>query len=173
LALACSRAEEVPFYHCRSFLKTKFGKQPEIGQCICENGACAQFNISGTWAQAETVMAKKTSLQIVTANHLLEGHSIFLSEHGWTADHHAARIAATAEEAAALETLGRADEDANQVVGVYLVAVDFDADGKPEPTHYREKMRVRAVPSFWPDPVKSRTQALKSKAEGEAIHVSL
>jgi hypothetical protein len=118
-------------------------------------------------------MAKKAALQIVTANHLLEGHSIFLGENGWTADHHAARIAATAEDALALEALGRADEDANQVVGVYLVAVDFDADGNPEPTHYRERMRVRAVPSFWPDPVKGLAQTLKPKADGEASHVSL
>ena len=100
-------------------------------------------------------MAKTTPLQIVTANHLLEGHSIFLGEDGWTVDHRASRVAATAEEAAALELLGRADEDANQVVGVYLVAIEFDADGNPEPTHYREKMRVRARPSFWPDPVKA------------------
>jgi hypothetical protein len=118
-------------------------------------------------------MAKKAALQIVTANHLLEGHSIFLGENGWTSDHHAARIAATAEEALALESLGRADEDANRVVGVYLVAVDFDADGNPEPTHYREKMRVRAVPSFWPDPVKVRQQTVKQKTGGEASHVSL
>ena len=118
-------------------------------------------------------MAKKPALQIVTANHLLEGHSIFLGEAGWTADHHAARIAASAEEAAALESLGRADEDANQVVGVYLVAIDFDADGNPEPTHYREKMRVRAIPSFWPDPVKPRVQTVKPGPDGEASHVSL
>lgn len=118
-------------------------------------------------------MAKKTALQIVTANHLLEGHSIYLGEGGWTADHHGASIAATAEEAAALEALGRADEDANHVVGVYLVAIDLDADGHPEPTHYREKMRVRAIPSFWPDPIKPRVKTVKQKSDGEATHVSL
>lgn len=118
-------------------------------------------------------MAKKAPLQIVTANHLLEGHSIFLSEDGWTADHHASRVAATAEEAAALEALGRIDEDANHVVGVYLVAIEYDADGNPEPTHYREKMRVRARPSFWPDPITSRIKSVKPKSDGEANHVSL
>ena len=117
-------------------------------------------------------MAKKTPLQIVTANHLLEGHSIFLGENGWTVDHHASRIATTAEEAAALEALGRVDEDANQVVGVYLVAIERDADGNPEPTHYREKMRVRARPSFWPDPLKPRMKTVK-QTDGEASHVSL
>ncbi len=118
-------------------------------------------------------MAKKPALQIVTANHLLEGHSIFLGEDGWTTDHHASRVAVTAEEAAALEAYGRVDEDANYVVGVYLVAVEFGADGNPEPTHYREKMRVRARPSFWPDPVKQRAKAVKQKRDGEANHVSV
>jgi hypothetical protein len=118
-------------------------------------------------------MAKKPPLQIVTANHLLEGHSIFLGEDGWTTDHHASRVAVTAEDAAVLEALGRVDEDANQVVGVYLVAIEFDADGNPEPTHYREKMRVRARPSFWPDPVKQRANTVKQTTDGEASHVSL
>lgn len=118
-------------------------------------------------------MAKKAALQIVTANHLLEGHSIFLGDDGWTSDHHASRVATTAEEAAALEALGRADEDANQVVGVYLVAIEFDTDGNPEPTHYREKMRVRARPSFWPDPVKLPVKTVKQQNDGEASHVSL
>ena len=118
-------------------------------------------------------MAKKAALQIVTANHLLEGHSIFLGGDGWTVDHHASRVAATAEEAAALEALDHADEDANHVVGVYLVAVEFDADGNPEPTHYREKMRVRARPSFWPDPIKQRVNTAKQMSDGEASHVSL
>jgi hypothetical protein len=134
---------------------------------------CAQCNIAEDFVQAETAMAKKAALQIVTANHLLEGHSIFLGEHGWTIDHHASRVAATADEAAALEALGRADEDANQVVGVYLVAIEFDADGNLEPTHYREKMRVRAIPSFWPDPDKPRVNTVKPVTDGEASHVSV
>jgi len=118
-------------------------------------------------------MAKKASLQIVTANHLLEGHSIFLGNDGWTADHHASRVAATPEDAVALEALGRIDEDANQVVGVYLVAIAYDANGNPEPTHYREKMRVRVRPSFWPDAVKPRMKTVKQQADGEASHVPL
>ena len=96
-------------------------------------------------------MAKKAALQMVTANHLLEGHSVFLSPNGWTTDHRAARIAADAAEAAALELAGKGDEEANHVVGVYLVEVMLDDNGHPEPTHYREKLRVRARPSFWPD----------------------
>ncbi len=101
-------------------------------------------------------MAKKSANQIVTANHLLEGNSIFLGENGWTSDHRAARIASGNEEAMSLESLGRADEDGNKVVGVYLVDVEIDEYGSPEPIHYREKMRVRARPSFWPDQIVER-----------------
>lgn len=118
-------------------------------------------------------MAKKSALQIVTANHLLEGHSIFLGENGWTPDHRAARVAATPDEAAALQALGQADEAGNTVVGVYLVDVALDGNGDPEPTHYREKMRVRAIPSFWPDPVKARPQSIRPSRDGDGHHVSL
>lgn len=100
-------------------------------------------------------MAKKSANQIVTANHLLEGNSIFLGENGWTADHRAARIAHGNDEAVALELLGKADEDGNKVVGVYLVDVAIDENGRPEPIHYREKMRVRARPSFWADQIEA------------------
>jgi hypothetical protein len=117
-------------------------------------------------------MAKASPLNIVTANHLLEGTSVFLSEHGWTTDHFAARIAGNAEEAAALEKLGLADEAANKVVGVYLVAVTLGEDGRPEPIHYREKMRVLARPSFWTDALKSQA-ARGMSGGGDTQHVSL
>ncbi|MGF1622770.1 MAG: DUF2849 domain-containing protein [Rhodomicrobiaceae bacterium] len=97
-------------------------------------------------------MAKKSAFNIVTANHLLEGDSIFLSDDGWTRDHRAALVARSPEEAAELEARGQIDEAANQVVGVYLVAVEIEEDGRPEPIHFREKMRVLARPSFWAAP---------------------
>ena len=118
-------------------------------------------------------MAKKPALQIVTANHLTEGHSIYLAETGWTADHHEARNARSTEEAAALELAARKDEDGNLVVGVYLVEVALDEGGLPEPTHYREKLRVRARPSFWTDePVFSKATR-PIRVAPEAAHVSL
>ena len=118
-------------------------------------------------------MAKKAALQIVTANHLTEGHSVFLGDEGWTANHHLARIASNAEETAVLEGKAKRDEDGNLVVGVYLVDVALDEGGLPEPTHYREKLRVRARPSFWTDePVFSKaTRPIRVAAE--AAHVSL
>jgi hypothetical protein len=112
----------------------------------------------------ELTMAKKAALQIVTANHLLEGHSVFLSADGWTTDHRRARVAASAEDAAALEQTGKVDEDANYVVGVYMVDVVLDDSGHPEPIHYREKLRVRARPSFWPDEPSTRPAALSAAA---------
>ena len=117
-------------------------------------------------------MAKKTSLQIVTANHLTEGHSVFLGDDGWTANHHLARIASSAEQAAALEGEAKRDEDGNLVVGVYLGDVVIDEHGLPEPTHYREKLRVRARPSFWTDELVSRA-VRPSRAVAGAAHVSI
>lgn len=120
-------------------------------------------------------MAKKSHFNIVTANHLLEGESIFLSENGWTTNHRHARIAAGPDEASALESLAREDEARNQVVGVYLVGVELDESGHPEPVHYREKMRVRARPSFWPDPETPRHNTARRSVRGfeEVTHVSV
>lgn len=117
-------------------------------------------------------MTAKTAMQIVTANHLLGGHSVFLCAEGWTADCGRARLAMGAGEAAALESLARADEAANRVVGVYLVAVELDAGGKPEPVHFREKLRARARPSFWSDAPAVRAGSHQA-VRAEAQHVSL
>ena len=117
-------------------------------------------------------MAKKAALQIVTANHLTEGHSVFLTEHGWSADHARALIASGPAESAALETEAKRDEDGNLVVGVYLVEVELDGAGVPQPTHYREKLRVRARPSFWAEAVLPKA-APSARPFAEAAHVSL
>ena len=96
-------------------------------------------------------MANETALKIVTANYLVEGYSVFLGADGWITDYKSAFIAANLNEAAALEAVARGDEAANRVVGVYLVDVELDGDGRPEPIRYREKLRASAKPSFWPD----------------------
>ncbi len=99
-------------------------------------------------------MSKKNAPKILTANQLLGGYSVFLTTDGvWRSDLRGASVARTPEEADALMALGQASERSNEVVGVYLVDVELDANGQPYPTHYREKMRVRARPSFWPDAV--------------------
>ncbi len=118
-------------------------------------------------------MAKKAALQIVTANHLTEGHSVFFTEDGWTADHHLALVVADPEEAASLEAEAKQDEEHNLVVGVYLVEVALDDEGRPEPTHYREKMRVRARPSFWSDEPMIVAAPKPARVYAGNAHVSL
>lgn len=121
-------------------------------------------------------MAKKPVLQIVTANHLTEGHSVFLADDGWTTDHTRARVAVSAETAADLERAAKRDEDGNIVVGVYLVDVALGAAGTPEPTHYREKLRASARPSFWtgapsPFPAPRAPHPVRDAARIEAAHI--
>ncbi|MBC8048709.1 MAG: DUF2849 domain-containing protein [Chitinophagales bacterium] len=96
-------------------------------------------------------MSKKNAPKILTANQLLGGYSVFWAGSAWRADLEGASVASTPEAAAALMEKGQASEQANEVVGVYLVDVELDSNANPYPTHYREKMRVRARPSFWPD----------------------
>lgn len=120
-------------------------------------------------------MAKKDTLKILTANHLLGGHSVFLSPEGeWLTDHMAAKVVYSAEEAEAVLAAGRASEERNEVVGVYWVDVELDGEGAPQPTHYREKLRVRAKPSFWSDaPGKVAIKRRAPVYAQEAGHVSI
>jgi hypothetical protein len=53
------------------------------------------------------------------------------------------------------------------------VDVALDGEGCPEPIHYREKMRVRARPSFWPDAAKTQTRPTVRNTQREDWHVSL
>jgi hypothetical protein len=98
-------------------------------------------------------MSAKPDTQILTANHLLSGLTVYLDRCGeWAGDIRHARIAASEAEALGMQALGKADEAANEVVGVYLVPVTVPDDGTPVPVHYRERMRARAFPSFWAAP---------------------
>jgi hypothetical protein len=137
-----------------------------------DDAGAAEFRERFRVTREDATMAKKSALHIVTANHLLDGDSIYLGDGGWTTDHRSARVANGADEAAALEAAGRVDEDGNKVVGVYLVAVEFDQDGQAQPVHFREKMRVLARPSFWPSPVKAAKSG-RAVADAESRHVSL
>jgi len=81
--------------------------------------------------------------QILIASNLTDGEVVFLGSSGWERDHRRARVARKAEEAIALEALGKRDISANRVVDVYLADVEIGSDGAPTPLHYREKMRVK------------------------------
>lgn len=94
-------------------------------------------------------MSRENSLQIVTANHLLDGDVVYLTASlGWSRDLADAALAATQEEADRLLAATAGQE--GEVVGPYLIDVARDADGPPEPLHYRERIRTRG-PSNRPD----------------------
>lgn len=88
--------------------------------------------------------------QIVLASDLRRGEVVFLGRDGWEREARRAVVAASPEEAAALETRGKADIGKNLVVDVYLADVALDAGGAPTPLHYRERMRSQG-PSVRPD----------------------
>lgn len=96
-------------------------------------------------------MAKGPSLPaIIIANDLLDGDVIFLGASAWKTSHHEAAIARTESEANELLQRAQADFKANRIVDPYLAEVSIREDGRPEPIHYREKMRTKG-PTIRPD----------------------
>ncbi len=95
-------------------------------------------------------MKRENAHYIVIANDLLTGVTVYLArDKGWTERVSKAAVSGTLEEARRLEQMARLDEASNRVVGVYLVPVDVREGGEIVPHHFRERMRVRAYPSFW------------------------
>lgn len=82
--------------------------------------------------------------KIITANALLEGDVVYLTEtDGWSRQLAEAEI--LTDEADAQLRLLMAQAQASQVVDAYLVNIAPGANG-PEPTHFREEFR-RTGPS--------------------------
>lgn len=118
-------------------------------------------------------MSSTPATRILTANDLLTGLSVFLAADGsWSPDCRRACVAFDEAAARALDSAGKAAVAANTVVGPYLVEVTAGPSGAPEPIHYRERMRARARPSFWPAHPAPRSAADRF-ASREAQHVSL
>ena len=92
-------------------------------------------------------MAKEFKPQVVTANDLTEGDSVFLGALGWVRDIVEARVALTADEAEVLERAGLEGEDDNFVVGPYLIEVSV-ATGRPVPVLRREQIRASGFPTI-------------------------
>ncbi len=88
-------------------------------------------------------MSKIQHEKILIANDLLSGDVVFMGATGWVENHAASRIATNADEAAELQAIATAELAANHVVDAYLVDVIRDADGIPQPIHYREQMRTK------------------------------
>lgn len=113
-------------------------------------------------------MSKESPFQAVTANHLLDGDVVYLTAAlGWSRELADAAMADTQEEADRL--LAAAAGQEGEVVGPYLIDVARDADGRPEPLHYRERIRTRG-PSNRPDLGRqAETPATGRKAETPAV----
>ena len=87
--------------------------------------------------------------KIITANHLIVGDVVFLTEDGWSPNVDRAVVADDDTALATLEARAAAAEASNIVVGPY--AVDVRREGsRVVPLHYREVMRTRG-PTVRPD----------------------
>lgn len=85
-------------------------------------------------------MARKFTPKIVTANDLIEGDVIYLTEDGgWTRKHAEAALFTIPEEAD--ERLSYAAAQTHKTVGAYL-ADAVAGEAGPVPTHFREEFRA-------------------------------
>ncbi len=92
-------------------------------------------------------MPKRFTASVLTANNLVEGHSVFLGPDGWTPGIEAALVAQTEEQAQELEAIGSRFVDANEVVGPYLIEVAI-GDAGPIPLLRREQIRASGLPTI-------------------------
>lgn len=91
-------------------------------------------------------MSRAFSPKVITANRLLEGDAVWLTEDdNWTTDIAQAEVI-TDEAHATIRQLD-AEAQAGVVVGVYLADVKPGADG-PTPTHFREAFRTRGPSNY-------------------------
>lgn len=93
-------------------------------------------------------MPKRHGPRIVTANDLLEGDAVYLTEdRTWSRDHGAAAVALNDEQADAL--LADAADQQDRIVGAYLADATIGTDGRPEPVHFREAFRTRGPSNYF------------------------
>jgi len=84
--------------------------------------------------------------KVVTANDLLEGDAVWLTEDDrWTRDMHEAEL--IEDEAVAEDRLLYAIAQPDRVVGAYLVDAKASEKG-PEPTHFREDFRTTGPSNY-------------------------
>lgn len=92
-------------------------------------------------------MSRRFTPKVVTANRLLEGDNVWLTEDDrWSTDMHDAEL--IEDEAHAEIRLLFAQAQKSRIVGAYLADAKPGAAG-PEPTHFREAFRTRG-PSNYP-----------------------
>jgi len=88
--------------------------------------------------------------KILTANRLRDGTVVFLGgDDRWVERALDARVETDEAGCAALEAAGRAAVAAHAVVDPYLIDTAADANGRPVPIRYRERLRAQG-PSTHP-----------------------
>ena len=93
-------------------------------------------------------MARKLLPKVITSNHLLEGDVIYLSDGGdWVRNISHAAVFHDSEMAEI--KLAEADLQRNIHVGAYLADAKLDAEGKPEPVHFREQFRTLGPSNYF------------------------
>ncbi len=92
-------------------------------------------------------MARSFTPKVVTANALLEGDAVWLTEDNrWTRDIHEAEL--ITDEAHGDLRLLEAMAQADLIAGAYLADARSGPDG-PEPTHFREAFRTRGPSNYF------------------------
>jgi len=91
-------------------------------------------------------MSRKFTPKVVTANDLLEGDVVYLTEDDrWSRHHHEAEL--IEDEAHAEIRLIHAARQETTVVGAYLADARLGPMG-PEPVHFREAFRTRGPSNY-------------------------
>ena len=91
-------------------------------------------------------MSRAFTAKVVTANRLIEGDAVWLTEDGtWSPNIAEAEL--LEDEADAQLRLLMAQSQTDRVVGAYLADATQGPDG-PEPVHYREAFRTRGPSNY-------------------------
>ena len=91
-------------------------------------------------------MPKPFTPKVVTANALIEGDVVYLTNSGeWSRRHENARL--FTEEEAAKAALAAAALQSADIVGAYLADAEPGPKG-PEPTHFRERFRATGPSNY-------------------------
>jgi hypothetical protein len=103
--------------------------------------------LQNTELKMEPPMAKTAHPTVLTANDLIEGHSVFLTPEGWAPAIGKAMVAVSTEQGEELSALGQRFLIENQIVGPYLVEVSMES-GQPVPLSRREQIRASGAPTI-------------------------
>ena len=103
-------------------------------------------------------MSRRFTPKVVTANALLEGDVVYLSEDdAWVREHRRAEL--IEDEAHAQLRLLHAQGRDGEVVGAYLADAKAGPHG-PEPVHFREAFRTRGPSNYHLGKQAQRTSAV-------------